>query len=438
MAQSELPADSGESSGSGLSAGNCTPDELDPDSNSTMFHCRLCDFSNSSRRSVVTHINRQSDAKHEDRSATEDPTLVEVEGNELLKEWNAREDFEGEEKVTYDQKDYKILYYIWLDPDATQEEIGNKVDLCGVSVSNRLNSMGVGWKDRMKKVEKLFPISAPGDESTSGSKPATDDELLEEIRRLAKELGEKPTSRDMDEKGKYHNTTYQRRFDSWSAAVDEAELDDLDLEDEQVSLSYGNRSYEGPSKGINLAEDDSGLSPTQQARARLESFEALPSKQQAVIISAIVHGSDASDEEITTAAGAPDLDSTSLPRTASAVGKALGKHIVNDRATIGDLFRRFHDDHDHDLEELLDEKGVSRVPLHPYDPKEPKDSQQEDDHTASSVSSTSTSVESEGKEVDDSITLSLSQDEVFQLLTQSDGPEPVLRQIFDSVSSSPN
>ena len=53
-----------------------------------------------------------------------------------------------------------------------------------------------------------------------------DAELLADLRRLRETLGRKPTSTDVREHGQYGLATYQRRFGSWSAALDAA------LEDE--------------------------------------------------------------------------------------------------------------------------------------------------------------------------------------------------------------
>jgi hypothetical protein len=51
----------------------------------------------------------------------------------------------------------------------------------------------------------------------------TDEELLEEVRRLAEEMGRAPPlKRDMNDHGKYAPRTLQLRFGSWSEAVAEA------------------------------------------------------------------------------------------------------------------------------------------------------------------------------------------------------------------------
>ena len=53
----------------------------------------------------------------------------------------------------------------------------------------------------------------------------TEDELLNAIRSLAKDLGRTPSSNDMnDAEGTPHTSTYQGRFGSWSQAVEAAGL----------------------------------------------------------------------------------------------------------------------------------------------------------------------------------------------------------------------
>lgn len=46
------------------------------------------------------------------------------------------------------------------------------------------------------------------------------DELQNELRRVADELGDQPSAREMDELGEYAVATYQRHFGSWSNALD--------------------------------------------------------------------------------------------------------------------------------------------------------------------------------------------------------------------------
>lgn len=65
-------------------------------------------------------------------------------------------------------------------------------------------------------------VAAAGYDPQPESTAIDEEALLEEIRRLADELGEHPTFRDMEADGNYSASTYVRTFGSWSAAVDEA------------------------------------------------------------------------------------------------------------------------------------------------------------------------------------------------------------------------
>jgi hypothetical protein len=58
---------------------------------------------------------------------------------------------------------------------------------------------------------------------TEGEKISRND-LLEELRRLADELGRQPSTSDMDEQGAYSDGVYYSHFDSWSAALEAADL----------------------------------------------------------------------------------------------------------------------------------------------------------------------------------------------------------------------
>jgi hypothetical protein len=77
-----------------------------------------------------------------------------------------------------------------------------------------------GWNEALE--------AAGLDPDKMGSKRIPDRELLAELQRLYTELGEPPTQRDMTEHGEYSNRTYQLRFGSWSAALQEAMLDTND------------------------------------------------------------------------------------------------------------------------------------------------------------------------------------------------------------------
>jgi hypothetical protein len=53
----------------------------------------------------------------------------------------------------------------------------------------------------------------------------TIEDLVEELERLADELGRTPTSRDMDARGRYSSSAYSRKFEAWNAAIQQAGLE---------------------------------------------------------------------------------------------------------------------------------------------------------------------------------------------------------------------
>jgi hypothetical protein len=85
-----------------------------------------------------------------------------------------------------------------------------------------------GWNEALE--------AAGLDPDEMGTKRIPDRELLAELQRLYTELGEPPTQRDMTERGEYSNRTYQLRFGSWSNALREAMLDTNDGISEQELL----------------------------------------------------------------------------------------------------------------------------------------------------------------------------------------------------------
>jgi hypothetical protein len=51
------------------------------------------------------------------------------------------------------------------------------------------------------------------------------DDLLNEIRRLARQFNRTPTKKQMNEMGEYYGQSYQKRFGSWSEAIRQAGLE---------------------------------------------------------------------------------------------------------------------------------------------------------------------------------------------------------------------
>lgn len=360
------------------------PQEVDPENSSPTFHCRLCDFNDSSRKSVARHINRSSDADHRDRSASEDPSLIEIEGNDLLKEWNERTDFEGDEGTIYDDLDYKILFEIWCSPNATQGKIADKIGVSTTTVANRISDLGVKWRDRMELVEDLFPTTKASEAGYS-----------------REELADTESEESDDEQ-------------------------DEDEEEEMITVGFGNREYAGPATGLNLAEgSDAGANPgtREDAKLRLESFESLSSKQQAVVIGLTLHADDATKSSVAKTAGVDPsyLTPSSLPRHVKSIQEALGSHFDNGVVTVGDFLARFKDEqeHEHDLDRVVEHVDSETEPRFP--PSDDSDSADGSD-------------DSEGENPD--VLLGLTHDEVYELLTNSDASDEILRQLYDAVAES--
>lgn len=69
-------------------------------------------------------------------------------------------------------------------------------------------------------------LEAAGLEAATPQNAAiSDDALIEELRRLATELGRRPATRDMQKHGEFAAKTYHDRFGTWNAALEAAELD---------------------------------------------------------------------------------------------------------------------------------------------------------------------------------------------------------------------
>lgn len=69
-------------------------------------------------------------------------------------------------------------------------------------------------------------IEAAGYEPQNTQSEVTDSELIEEIHRLTVEFDEPPSVRDMRERGEFSPATYQRHFGSWSEAIETALSED--------------------------------------------------------------------------------------------------------------------------------------------------------------------------------------------------------------------
>ena len=68
-------------------------------------------------------------------------------------------------------------------------------------------------------------VSEAGFQPNSPKEKIPEEELLEELQRLADLLETTPTATDMNDQGSYRATTYQERFGSWNEAVEAVGLD---------------------------------------------------------------------------------------------------------------------------------------------------------------------------------------------------------------------
>ena len=68
-------------------------------------------------------------------------------------------------------------------------------------------------------------IKAAGLEPNKGGSRIPTADLLDELRRLADELNTAPTCSDMKQHGRYDPATYSKRFGSWDAAIEEIGLE---------------------------------------------------------------------------------------------------------------------------------------------------------------------------------------------------------------------
>ncbi|WP_158057336.1 homing endonuclease associated repeat-containing protein [Halorussus halophilus] len=85
-------------------------------------------------------------------------------------------------------------------------------------------------------------LEAAGLDPGDMGKSIPDRELLAELQRLHTELGKTPTQRDMADHGEYSTRTYQTRFGSWNAAIEQAmlstnEISEKDLRQELTRLA---------------------------------------------------------------------------------------------------------------------------------------------------------------------------------------------------------
>jgi hypothetical protein len=74
-------------------------------------------------------------------------------------------------------------------------------------------------------IEEMLNAAGINTEPQADYGGTSEQELLDELERLASELGRTPRISDMDSDGKYTGATYYNYFESWNAALQQAELE---------------------------------------------------------------------------------------------------------------------------------------------------------------------------------------------------------------------
>lgn len=76
-------------------------------------------------------------------------------------------------------------------------------------------------------------LESAGYEPREPDSEVTDEELLSELERVGDELGDRPTANDMRNHGAYWVSTYRRAFGSWNNALEAAGIDSSPSQDRQ-------------------------------------------------------------------------------------------------------------------------------------------------------------------------------------------------------------
>jgi hypothetical protein len=92
----------------------------------------------------------------------------------------------------------------------------DEYDDAGEYSSDTLVSRFGSWSDALDAAD------LPSEPRRDRAPTITEEELFNELQRLADELGKTPTFNDLNDHGEYSGATYIRRFGSWNAAIDAA------------------------------------------------------------------------------------------------------------------------------------------------------------------------------------------------------------------------
>lgn len=115
--------------------------------------------------------------------------------------------------------------------DATRDNLLDELhrlaeEVDGTPTSTEMNDRGEFWAGQYQDEFGSWndALREAGFEVNEPRRIPTED-LLDEIRRLAEELNQTPTKKQLNDRGQYYGQSYQKRFGSWNEAVREAGLE---------------------------------------------------------------------------------------------------------------------------------------------------------------------------------------------------------------------
>ncbi len=109
-----------------------------------------------------------------------------------------------------------------------------------------------GWRQAIEAAD-LDPDEIP---NQRGDEPTPEEDLVEELERVADELGRPPTTTVMRRRGKYGPEAYKSRFGTWDAALEAIGIDRQEWLREQ-----GDAQREGYTSELQRLADELGRTP---------------------------------------------------------------------------------------------------------------------------------------------------------------------------------
>lgn len=116
------------------------------------YICELCGYENRSYKRVRQHITNTDDAAHHDRTGKE-THLISTRGEPIE---DTHEVFSSEDFKNQFDDGFDILWAIYSNPDARQEDIADMLGISQTWLCRRLDSLGLDWEEREQQVSELI------------------------------------------------------------------------------------------------------------------------------------------------------------------------------------------------------------------------------------------------------------------------------------------